>query len=97
MTLEDFANLDPSKRIDYVRANEDWYRNLSDEDRDLVGTLVCHASTKRSRLESPIIGDYGIGDSAAQEEFETSIFGDVYKIDNTIPDPNSIRGEMPAE
>lgn len=69
--------LPPSERIQYSYDNEQELENLSIEDLDRVGTLLCHASSEEMRSTYPIEGDLYESD---QSLFEASVFGTLSEV-----------------
>lgn len=67
-SLNRLTQLAPEDRLAYVQEHEAEVAELTDRQKDRVGTLLCHASPKDVREERPIISD--LRANKAQETFE---------------------------
>lgn len=76
MTFEEFKKLPAQDRLAEVNENATWLTDLTEEELDEVGRLLCHATGLLHRKRMPIIGD-SPDDPArvAQERLETERFG----------------------
>lgn len=77
MTLDEFRALPPEERRYAVGSHEQaaWLADLTPEELDEAGQLLCHASPTSSRRGAPIIGDLPTIERKAQERLENKVFG----------------------